>query len=168
VTVLYAHGLEGRPDGRKARTLRAAGIEVVAPDGRSLPLAERIAHLERALAGLDRPVLVGSSYGGLAALVLAARHPNAVRGLVLCAPALIWREPPVTDPDALVVDPGLPCTVLHGLRDDVVPVAASRRLVERSPHVQLVERDDDHRLTDSLDLLLATVQSHLGVSPRKT
>lgn len=36
--------------------------------------------------GIDRPVLVGHSYGCSVALAYAAAHPDAVRGLVLAAP----------------------------------------------------------------------------------
>ena len=157
--VLFAHGLEGHPDGRKPTAMRSAGLHVVSPDGRRQPLAARIAGLEAALAGLHRPVLVGSSYGGLAALELAGRRHASLRGLVLCAPALIRVEPPVADPDALTVPASLPCTVLHGVHDGVIPVAASQRLAARCPHVRLLELDDDHRLAASLDALVAAVQA---------
>lgn len=39
------------------------------------------------LLGLDRPVLLGHSHGGLLALRLAATEPEAVSGLILLAPA---------------------------------------------------------------------------------
>jgi pimeloyl-ACP methyl ester carboxylesterase len=39
------------------------------------------------LTGLDRPVILGHSHGGLLAMRLAATEPEAVRGLVLMAPA---------------------------------------------------------------------------------
>ena len=160
--VLFAHGLEGRPDGAKATALRAAGLQVVAPDGRDRGLAERVADLERALAGHSDVVLVGSSYGGLAALVVATRHAGSLRGLVLCAPALGWREPPVDDPDALCVPVGLACTILHGSRDEILPVSGSQRLADRSgPHVRLAVVDDTHALRGSLPQLVAIVAEHL-------
>jgi pimeloyl-ACP methyl ester carboxylesterase len=46
--------------------------------------------------GLDRFDLMGTSFGGKAALWLAAQHPERVRGLVLEAPAAI--RPPDTAP----------------------------------------------------------------------
>jgi pimeloyl-ACP methyl ester carboxylesterase len=157
MSVLYAHGLEGRPDGAKARAMREAGLEVVAPDGRRKGLADRISALLHASAEGDGWLLVGSSYGGLAAAWLATHHPDRFRGVVLCAPALHYAEPPVVSPSELVVPGTLPCTVLHGVGDPVVPISASRALVARCPHVRLLELDDDHRLSGSLPLLVASV-----------
>ena len=157
--IVLAHGLEGSPEGRKARALRDAGFELVAPDGRGLPLATRVRALDEVTRGQHDLVLVGSSYGGLAALALVRAAPARFRGLVLCAPALVWTEEPEGDPEALVVPSGLPCLVLHGLRDTVIPIAASRRLVARSgSHVVLRELDDDHRLARSLDDLVGAVR----------
>ena len=69
--IVFAHGLEGTPNGAKITALRDAGFQVVAPDGRGLPLAQRIEGLDAATCegGL---ILAGSSYGGLAAAWLAA------------------------------------------------------------------------------------------------
>lgn len=159
--ILFAHGLEGTPTGSKPAALTAAGFDVVAPDGRGLPLAERIAGLEAASRGRTGIVLVGSSYGGLAALMLAIRHPERLRGLVLLAPALLDLPEIGAPPETLVVPPGIPCTVLHGIRDDVVPLAASEALVARSgPHVTLRVLDDDHPLRGSLDVLVDVVRRH--------
>jgi pimeloyl-ACP methyl ester carboxylesterase len=161
--VVLAHGLEGHPEGTKAQTLMAAGFHVVAPDGRGLPLAQRIEGVEEALAANPGAVLVGSSYGGLAAVVVASRMPDRLWALVLCAPALGRREPPVDDPSALRVPPSVPCTVLHGVRDEVVPIALSRALVQRCPHVVLREVEDGHRLADSLDVLVEMVREALAL-----
>lgn len=48
--------------------------------------------------GLDRPVLVGHSMGGMIAAEMAAVAPGAVKGLALIAPVGLWRDDhPVTD-----------------------------------------------------------------------
>jgi len=156
--VVLAHGLEGRPDGRKATALKEAGFTVLAPDGRGKPLAERIIEVERLLQALSDIVLVGSSYGGAVAAVVASRHRARLRGLVLLAPALVWAEDPIDDPEAIVVPSDLPCIVIHGIHDETIPVAVSRRLAERSPHIDLRERDDDHLLRDSLDEMISAVR----------
>ncbi len=48
--------------------------------------------------------------------------------------------------------PEVPCPTLivHGRRDEVVPVALSREYAASRPHVTLLELDDDHALTASL------------------
>lgn len=58
----------------------------------SMPaLAATMARATKAL-GLDRIALMGSSFGGKAALWLAANHPELVRTLILEAPAAIRPE----------------------------------------------------------------------------
>lgn len=159
--VLFAHGLEGHPDGRKPRAMRAAGFDVTAPDGRKKPLNERVALLVQALQHLDHPIAVGSSYGGLAMLALARDHGAELRGgLVLCAPALTWNEAPAGDPEQLIAPPGT--IVIHGLHDQVIPIEVSRRLVARSPGTALWERDDGHRLVESLDTIVEAVRQVAG------
>lgn len=155
LTVVFAHGLEGHPEGRKPTALRQAGLTVVAPDGRGMSFSERIAGIEAALLRHPDAVLVGSSYGGLAALAVA--HGRSVAGLVLLAPALHWREPPVDDPGRLCVPAGVPAVVVHGLHDEVVPVEVSRALVARCPHVRLHTPEDAHALRGSLPLVVQVV-----------
>ncbi|MCB9661645.1 MAG: esterase [Sandaracinaceae bacterium] len=42
----------------------------------------------------------------------------------------------------------MPALLLHGVHDDVVPIASSRAYAESLPHVELIELDADHALTD--------------------
>lgn len=156
--LIWAHGLEGSPHGTKVQALRAAGLDVVAPDCRNLALADRLVILKGVLAehAARRPVLAGSSYGGLATAWLAAQAPHRLRGLLLCAPALHYREAPIPPEAALRPPPALPVRVIHGLPDAVVPVSGSRAYVEGAGgDVRLVEVDDDHRLASSLADIVA-------------
>lgn len=155
--ILFAHGLEGSPQGTKVRYLREAGLDLEVPDLQGLSLAERVARIE-ALSGAGGLLLAGSSYGGLTAAIVAARHPERFTGLCLLAPALLLDEPP-HEPDALAAPPDLPTVVIHGRQDDVCPIEGSRRYVERSgAHVELVEVDDGHRLVESLPTILAALR----------
>jgi len=156
--IVFAHGLEGAPEGTKITALRAAGLEVIAPDGRGLVLADRIAGLESATR--DGPVILGgSSYGGLAAAWLATQHPARFRGLVLCAPALHWSEAPVQHPERLCAPEGLPTWILHGTQDEVVPIAVSERYRDASgPHVTLEALEDGHRLQGSIPRLVSVAR----------
>ena len=159
-TVIMAHGLEGSPNGAKVQALRAAGLPVIAPDGRERVLADRVRDIQAAITAHPNAVLVGSSYGGLAALaaIQSFEQATGLRALVLLAPALGWREPPADDPDALVVPHKLQCIVFHGRDDDVVVVEVSHRLVKRCPHVELRLKDDGHRLTESLPSIVECVE----------
>lgn len=56
---------------------------------------------------------------------------------------------------AEVAEPEVPCRtlILHGSRDEVVPLAFSRYYARTRPRVTLVELDDDHALADSIDVI---------------
>ena len=150
--LIFAHGLEGSPEGEKAQAYRAAGLTVHAPHGRSQPLTVRVEQLRHLVRQYPDSILVGSSYGGLAATALVHElgDEHGLHALVLIAPALHWREPPVDDPNALMVPKALPATVFHGEHDAVVPIAVSRALVARCPHVRLLATNDDHRMKATL------------------
>jgi pimeloyl-ACP methyl ester carboxylesterase len=165
-TVIFAHGLAGSPEGTKVTALRAAGVPLVVPDGRGRPLYARMEALRVEIDANPGAVLVGSSYGGLAAIALACEYaevdPDMLSGLVLLGPALSLRERPVTDPEALVVPPWLPLVVIHGIHDDVIPVTVSRALARRTPHAAYHEVDDDHELHGSIPLILSVLRDMLG------
>ena len=92
---LHAIAHDGRDFDDLARRLET-DFEVIAPDwpGQGLspddghkPAAAHYADVLAALldsAGIERPILLGNSIGGAAAIAYAARHPERVRGLVLC------------------------------------------------------------------------------------
>ena len=163
--IVFAHGLEGSPQGNKARRLRALGLPLLVSDLRGVPLAGGCSVVEEQ----TRPggvLLVGSSYGGLVAALLAVQHPERFTGLVLCAPALTLREAPNLEPGRLAAPPDLPTVILHGVQDDVVSIEGSRRYRDRSgDHVRLLELDDDHALHGSLDLLCEVVERMVAARP---
>lgn len=156
--VIFAHGLDTGPIGRKSQALVDAGFDVVAPDCRGRDLPDRIEILRDAIAACDAPaVLVGSSFGGIAGLcaaIVAAREGHPVRAILLCAPAL--QVPP---PPGLLEDlrPPAPTEIVHGTRDDVIPIDVSREYAARFS-IPLHEIDDDHRLAGAaLPVIVATV-----------
>ncbi|MEW6743470.1 MAG: alpha/beta hydrolase [Planctomycetota bacterium] len=157
--VVFCHGLETGPVGAKSLALRAAGFNLVAPDCRGIALAGRVEVIEAVVEELERPVVVGSSYGGIAALCAAVRLAErgvSLRGLLLCAPALLCAEPPA---DSLDLRPVCATVIVHGTKDSVIPVVSSR-VFAREHGVPLVEVEDDHGLAHSLDQIVALV-SHL-------
>jgi hypothetical protein len=69
--------------------------------------------------------------------------------------------------DAQPPEPSCPLLVFHGRHDEVVPIEGSRQFVDHSPNATLVELDDDHALTASLELMLPAVLRFLDhVLPR--
>ena len=50
-----------------------------------------------------------------------------------------------------------PVRIIHGTRDPIVPIDSSRRYAAEHDNVELVEVDDEHSLTQSLD----TIEEHI-------
>ncbi len=59
-------------------------------------------------------------------------------------------------------DARVPTLVIHGTRDDVVPVEGSRLWAEGKRHVRLIEVDDDHGLGASRDRIAREADAHLA------
>ncbi len=99
--VVFLHGLCSSPESTKARYFREQlaplGVSLVAPDlnrptFETLTLTAQVAEIRRFLDEIqpasDVPfVCIGSSLGGLAALLFAHHHPERVQRLLLIAPA---------------------------------------------------------------------------------
>jgi pimeloyl-ACP methyl ester carboxylesterase len=156
--IIFAHGLEGTPNGSKIQALRSSGFEVLAPDFQGMVLSERVALLEEICNehADAKPILAGSSYGGLTAAIVAMRTPHQFSGLLLCAPALHLKEDPVDDETVLVAPKGMPTVIVHGIGDDIVPISCSIEYAERSGNdiLQFHKVDDGHRLAESHSSIL--------------
>ncbi|SEC03762.1 Pimeloyl-ACP methyl ester carboxylesterase [Paramicrobacterium humi] len=93
--------------------------------------------------GVGPHVLVGQSLGGLAAAMIAAKHPGAVRGLVV-----VDITPGVTATDAAMIESFLSGPSDFGSRDEIVDYArsfgigVSRRSVARGVELNTRVRDD--------------------------
>lgn len=138
--VQFVHGLEGSPQGTKARLLAEHfTTETPAMDTGDF---EACVALQADVAHRFRPdVLVGSSFGGAVAVALLQRR--------------LWRGPTLLLAQAALrqgLAPALPEDVdvwlVHARADDVVPCEDSRTLARSGTpgRVRLLERDDDHPL----------------------
>lgn len=125
---------------------------------------ERIRILEQKITAPTR--MVGSSLGGLTALMFAGCHPGRVRSMVLLAPAVGCTDETLFSPaqkkrlEALFVPSGIPAIIIAGLRDTLIPLDAIKAMIDRSPdpdHIELIVADDDHNLHHSLDLMLTSI-----------
>lgn len=104
----------------------------------------------RHLAATPVDVVVGSSFGGAIAVeLLRAGHWRGPTVLLCPAYALVSRRsgrPPHPGFDGLAPEATAHVLVVHGTKDETVPLEDSRRLVARTS-ARLVTVDDDHRLS---------------------
>jgi pimeloyl-ACP methyl ester carboxylesterase len=160
----FLHGLDSSPQGTKASFLKAYDPSCLIPN---LPpdINERLTVVEH---GLSEPMLmIGSSLGGLTAIMFAMRHPEMVHGLILLAPAAgtkieaFFTEEHKRIMSSVYIPEGISTQLIVGLRDEVIPLSSIRELIERSPdpgNIQLLEVDDDHDLHKSLNLMLQAIE----------
>ncbi|MCP1326420.1 YqiA/YcfP family alpha/beta fold hydrolase [Halomonas sp. 707D4] len=164
--VYLSHGLESGPQALKVQALKGVvekcdDCEAVVMDYRDQPSHQaRFEHLVATLKARgddpDRCVMAGSSLGGFLSAALSQRHP--VRGCFLLAPALGMPDYPETT----VTIRARHTHIIHGWRDDVV---ACEPVIEHARRQRLSLRmvDDDHRLHDSLEIILADFERFLAL-----
>ncbi len=149
-TVIFSHGQESGPWGTKIRAMaemvRGMGCEADSIDYQGIAdPTERVDKLIAAAGDIDGTlILVGSSMGGHVATAAAARLGAA--GLFVLAPAYYVEGYEALTPPA----PDLPICIVHGWKDDVVPVENSIRFA-RQCLATLHIVDGDHRLTGNID-----------------
>ena len=168
--VIFSHGKETGPWGTKIRHLadvaQSAGWQVISADYAALTgQADALAGLRlQALLQLlatnlpphSQLVLVGSSMGGWVSAQAACHVQPA--GLFLLAPALGIASYPSQWPD---IDSSVDIEITHGWGDDVIPVQNSITFAQRtSARLHVVA--DDHRLSQSLDMLCASFAAFLA------
>ena len=148
--VYFSHGQESGPWGTKitamAETVRALGCRSESVDYQGIEdPTERVEKLVDICGGVEEPlILIGSSMGGHVATAAAAAV-NAV-GLFVLAPAYYMEGHEQLTPPA----PDMPLVIVHGWRDDVVPVENSIRYA-RECLATLHIVNGDHRLTANID-----------------
>jgi alpha/beta superfamily hydrolase len=159
-TVVFSHGKESGPWGAKitamAAVVRDLGVEVASVDYRGLADPDaRVAWLIDTAPQLAAPlVLVGSSLGGHVCAAAAVRlRPRA---LFLLAPAFYMPGFEALTPQQVPC----PTAVVHGWRDDVVPVEHSIRWA-REHRAALHVLDSGHRLEDKIEEISELLRNFL-------
>lgn len=148
-TVIFSHGQESGPWGTKIQAMagqaRALGCKADSVDYRGMAdPTERVDKLVAACAAIeDTLILAGSSMGGHVAT--AAAGPVGAAGLFVLAPAYYMPGYEALTPQA----PDTPVCIVHGWRDDVVPVENSIRFAADC-RAELHVLDGDHRLTENI------------------
>ncbi len=149
-TVVFSHGQESGPWGTKIRAMadlvKGIGCEADSIDYQGIAdPAERVQKLIDECGEVDAPlVLVGSSMGGHVATAAAAALQAA--GLFVLAPAFYMPGYEELTPNP----PGMPMCIVHGWRDDVVPVENSIRFAQTC-NAELHVLDGGHRLTENIE-----------------
>ena len=135
-TILFLHGLESRPGGKKPAFLRESGFNVINPHLpaedfiKSCDIAQELVHTH------SPDVVMGSSRGGAVAMAIDVKGAQ----LVLIAPAWVnFRGPSQISANTVI---------LHSQTDEVVSFANSVNLSMRSG-ATLITCGGDHRMNDS-------------------
>ena len=149
-TVVFSHGKESGPWGTKIEAMAdlvkglGCGVDSIDYQGMADP-TDRVDKLIAACGDIDDTlVLVGSSMGGHVATAAAAKVGAA--GLFVIAPAYFMPGYEELTPEP----PDLPICIVHGWRDDIVPVENSIRFAAAC-RAELHVLDGDHRLTENID-----------------
>jgi alpha/beta superfamily hydrolase len=159
-TVVFSHGQASAPWGEKitamAAVVRDLGLSAESVDYQGID--EPQARVQKLL-GFARPfagrlVLAGSSLGGHVSA--AAARTLSARGLFLLAPAFFMPGFEEFTPR----DVGCPTVIVHGWRDDVVPINHSVRWAQEQ-RAALHVLDSDHRLQDQLPSICLYLRAFL-------
>lgn len=166
--LLFIHGLEGSPQGTKGQRLRREFGDILAPEFSS-DVSERIIKLEEFI---TEPVdIVGSSLGGLTAILFAMRRPELVRSMLLLAPAVGFYNTSLLSEEqwqavqGSYIPQGIPCHIVIAEHDELIPEESIRKLVGRSAQPEKVAvsvLDDYHNLNQSLDRIMAILHQLLA------
>ncbi len=147
--LIYLHGRDSNSQTYKAVLIRKVYPDLRVPDFTG-SLEERMVQLFPILGERSNWTMIGSSLGGLMAVLYTVQYPERVRKLVLLAPALLLPEFAQHPPARIDV----PTVIIHGRQDTLVPIPSVKPLAEktfRRLDYRLV--DDDHRLHQTADRL---------------
>lgn len=139
---VFIHGLDSSSQGTKGQYFKSRYPDMIIPDFEG-SLQERMTRLEEVLEGKSGLTLVGSSFGGLMAVIFAMGKESAVERLVLLAPAIHALEEVPYPLKTL----SIPVTIYHGILDEVIPLDQVKAVAERFfPALDFHEVQDDHFL----------------------
>lgn len=138
--VQFIHGLEGSPQGSKARLL-AQHFATCTPAMDTRDFEASLEVQAEALRAFRPDVLVGSSFGAALAVELLAR--DLWRG-----PTLLLAQAAVRMLESPRLPEGVAVWLVHGTRDELIDPEESRALARSGTPdlVRLIEVDDDHPL----------------------
>lgn len=164
--LIYLHGSESNSNSGKARQFAQTFPGMITPDFKG-PFETRMEQLYSILGNQRNWTIIGSSYGGLMGVVFTCEYPDQVRKLVLLAPALERDSSgafldPLTGKDIAYSRKSVqelqtvpvPTTIVHGTKDDVVPLEPVRKIAkDLFTDLEYIVVDDGHRLHKAFEEL---------------
>ncbi|MFX1316063.1 MAG: alpha/beta fold hydrolase [Promethearchaeota archaeon] len=158
VNIIFIHGIESSGLGFKAQFLKKQIPEIITPSfmeylpGTSYKklLNKRMKQLIEILEKKDSWTIIGSSFGGLMAVLYTCLHPSNVNRLILFAPFLATSE---LDPKNFSGLPlPIPVTIYHARNDKIVSMKRSRARAEQlfSNITYYIIEDDNHKLQSTV------------------
>lgn len=154
VSIFWSHGMNAQPWGNKSKRLaqvtESRGLQLHAPDYQAIADPDdRVQLLLENIREAGRPtILVGSSMGGYVSA--AAAKETDILGLFLIAPAFYMKGYGTHMFSAIQTE----TTVVHGWKDDVIPVENSIRF-SRLQGATLHILEGGHRLSSRVDDIAA-------------
>jgi predicted esterase len=145
--VLYIHSLSSSSKSKKAVHL-ADHFNLRCVDVKGHDFDHWVKTQQEEIRKLQPDVVVGSSFGGAVAVHMLKK--GTWRGpTVLLAQAYVTRD----TRDDLDLPEHVPITLIHGKRDNIVEIGASRTLSEYGTKdlVKLIEVDDGHDLETTIE-----------------
>lgn len=144
IKVLWIHGLEGGPDGSKARSLKddpRFTVRALQMNTKNL-FTSTLLQLEE-MKSHPPDLIAGSSYGGMIAMLLIQM------GLWQGPTLLLAPATGLLFPSRLHLPAEAKALIVHGESDEDVPYEHSLRIVRAAPKAQLVTiPDGSHRLQE--------------------
>lgn len=154
MSIYFLHGLESGPRGSKYLSLRDEYPEIKTIDfqGFSDP-NDRFMKALMEIHEDEEIILVGSSLGGLVAYLLEQSGQRNVKGMVLCAPALLRYN-------GEFLPVSCPTVVVMGNRDEILEFGPTKELSLKIG-AEFIEVEDGHRLKESMPQILEALKKVL-------
>ena len=139
---IFIHGLESGNQGTKSVYFREKFPDMIIPDFKG-DLPTRMEKLNQVLSEKSDIIMVGSSFGGLMAVLFAMQEEARVKRIILLAPAINHLKDILKEEKMI----SLPVIMYHGSNDEVIPIAEVEPVAKRTfRSLSLHVVDDDHFL----------------------
>lgn len=144
---IFIHGLESSNQGTKSVYFRKHFPDMVIPHFTG-ELSDRMDSLKQILKEESDIILIGSSFGGLMAVLFAMENESRVDRLILLAPAINHLAASGFRTKKLSV----PVCIFHGIKDDVIPLKEVEDNAEKYFSNLIFNRvNDDHFLAGTFN-----------------